>query len=176
MIARLFAAVALFYIGGFLWFAALLPQPAGAERSDAVIVPTGGPGRIERGLAVVEAGEAKEMFVSGVARQVTAGEFADQFAIDSPTMKCCVTLGYAAVDTRSNAKEAAQWVEERRHRTVRVVTTDWHMRRTLSEFRDTMPEGVRIMPDGVPSNPSLATLFAEYNKHLASLVWRTLPL
>jgi hypothetical protein len=49
------------------------------------------------------------------------------------------------------------------------------MRRTLSEFRDTIPADVRILPDAVPSNPSLTTLFAEYNKHLASLVWRVLP-
>lgn len=174
--ARLFAAVALVYLVGFLWFAAVLPQPMDAERSDAVIVLTGGPGRIERGLDVVRAKEAKEMFVSGVARQVTAGEFAAEFGIDPPTMECCVTLGYAAVDTRSNAKEAAQWVEERRHRAVRLVTTDYHMRRALSEVRGTMPAEVTILPDAVRSNPALTTLFAEYNKHLASLAWRALPL
>lgn len=174
--SRVFAGLVLVYLVGFLWFAALLPQPLGTERSDAVIVPTGGPGRIEQGLAVVEAGEAREMFVSGVARQVTAGEFAAQFGIEAATMACCVTLGYAAVDTRSNAKEAAEWVAARGHGTVRLVTTDWHMRRALSEFRSTMPDGVRILPDAVPSNPSLTTLFAEYNKHLASLLWQALPL
>lgn len=174
--ARVFAAFMLIYLVGFLWFAALLPQPLGAERSNAVIVLTGGPGRIERGLAVVRSGEAKEMFVSGVAREVTGDEFAAQFGIDDATMECCVTLGYAAVDTRSNAKEAAQWVQERGHRAVRLVTTDYHMRRALSEVGDTMPSQVAILPDAVPSNPALTTLFAEYNKHLASLLWRALPL
>lgn len=172
---RFLAALVLLYAVGFLWFAAFLPQPLDAQRTDAVIVPTGGPGRIERGLTTVRTGEAKEMFVSGVARQVTPGEFAAEYDILPATMECCVTLGYAAVDTRGNAKEAAEWVETRKHRAIRLVTTDWHMRRTLSEFRDTMPEGVEILADAVPSNPSLATLFAEYNKHLASLVWRSLP-
>lgn len=173
---RFFAALVLLYAVGFLWFAAFLPQPLDQQRADAVIVPTGGPGRIERGLATVREGQAKEMFVSGVARQVTPGEFAAEYDIAPATMTCCVTLGYAAVDTRSNAKEAAEWVAARKHQAIRLVTTDWHMRRTLSEFRDTMPPGVRIWPDAVPSSPSLPTLFAEYNKHLASLVWRSLPL
>lgn len=172
---RLLAALVLAYVIGFLGFAALLPQPLEAERSDAVIVLTGGPGRIERGLAVVAAGEAREMFVSGVARQVRAGELAAQYDIPDATMACCVTLGYAAVDTRSNAKEAAEWVAANRYDTVRLVTTDWHMRRALSEVRSAMPASVRILPDAVPSSPALLTLFAEYNKHLASLLWRALP-
>lgn len=173
---RVFAAIMLAYALGFLWFAAFLPQPLGAQASDAVIVPTGGPGRIERGLAAIRSGEAKELFVSGVARQVTADEFAAEYSVRPAVMECCVTLGYAAVDTRSNAKEAAAWVEEHDYRSVRLVTTDWHMRRTLSEFRDTVPDGVTLLPDAVPSNPALGTLFAEYNKHLASLLWRALPL
>lgn len=173
---RFLAALVLLYTVGFLWFAAVLPQPLEGERTDAVIVPTGGAGRIERGLEVLRAGEAREVFISGVARQVTPDEFAAQFGIDEANMECCVTLGYAAVDTRSNAKEAAEWVAQRSHKSVRLVTTDWHIRRTLSEFRDALPENVRILPDGVPSNPPLGILFAEYNKYLASTVWRALPL
>lgn len=173
---RLLAAIVMLYTIGFLWFAAILPQPLEGARTDAVIVPTGGAGRIERGLDVLRAGEAREVFISGVARQVTAAEFAAQFGISKTNMECCITLGYAAVDTRSNAKEAAEWVAERGHGSVRLVTTDWHIRRTLSEFRDALPDDVRILPDAVPSNPPLGILFAEYNKYLASSLWRALPL
>nr|WP_277754014.1 YdcF family protein [Porphyrobacter sp. GA68] len=174
--ARVLAALILFYTIGFLWFAAVLPQPAGPERTDAVIVPTGGAGRIERGLEMLQAGQAREVFISGVARQVRPEEFAAQFGISPADMECCVTLGYAAVDTRSNAKEAAQWVAERGYRSARLVTTDWHMRRTLSEFGAVVPGDFRIVADAVPSNPPLGVLFAEYNKYLASVVWRALPL
>lgn len=177
MIGRAFALLVLVWILGFLWFALLLPQPLDAGvRADAVIVPTGGAGRIERGLAVLEAGSAREMFVSGVDREVRAGEFAAQFNVSPGRMECCVTLGYAAVDTRSNAKEAAQWLADRRFRRVRLVTTDWHMRRALSEFRTSIPAGVEITGDAVASNPPLGTLFLEYNKFLASLLWRALNL
>ncbi|WP_315850258.1 YdcF family protein [Qipengyuania thermophila] len=173
---RFLAALLLLYVGGFIWQAAFPPQPAPvAERTDAALVLTGGPGRIERGLAVVNAGAAREVFVSGVARQVTEQEFADRYRIAAPLRRCCVTLGYAAVDTRSNAREAAQWVEESGHRSVRLITADYHMRRAAGEVADVMPPGVTILRDAVRTRPSLGTMFAEYNKLVASLVWRLLP-
>ena len=55
MILRLFAAAVLVYAFGFLAFAVSLPKPVSGQRTDAVIVLTGGPGRIARGLEVVEA-------------------------------------------------------------------------------------------------------------------------
>ena len=177
MIGRGAALLVLAWVLGFLWFALFLPQPLEAGiKGDAVIVLTGGRGRIERGLAVLEAGEAREMFVSGVDREVRPREFAAEFDVPAARMRCCVTLGFAAVDTRSNAKEAAQWLADRRFDHVRLVTTDWHMRRALSEFRTSIPASVRIDSDAVASNPALGTLFVEYNKYLASLLWRALPL
>jgi uncharacterized SAM-binding protein YcdF (DUF218 family) len=83
-------------------------------------------------------------------------------------MDCCVTLGFAAVDTRSNATETAQWVEENELASLRLVTTDWHMRRAAGELDRTLPEGVRVVRDAVRSEPSLANLFLEYHKLLAS--------
>ena len=142
MIARISAGLLLLWLLGFVWFAVALPQPVGEMTTDAVIVPTGGAGRIERGLEILDAGLAKEMFVSGVDREVKPGEFEDQFNVEAAQMRCCVTLGYAAVDTRSNAKEAAQWVRERGYSTVRLVTTDWHMRRARSEFRNALPKEI----------------------------------
>ena len=44
------SGLVLFWALGFLWFAAALPQPADAVETDAVIVPTGGAGRIAQGL------------------------------------------------------------------------------------------------------------------------------
>ncbi|MDG6079299.1 YdcF family protein [Erythrobacter litoralis] len=147
---------------------------AGAA-TDAVIVLTGGPGRIQRGLEVLDEGLAKEMFVSGVDREVKSQEFAAQFDVDARTMECCVQLGYLAVDTRSNAGETAQWMKDHGFTSARVVTTDWHMARAFSEVAEAMPPGIRLVQDAVPSHPELATLFLEYNKLLASEVTRGVP-
>ena len=94
-------------------------------------------------------------------------EFTAQFGVSPRLMRCCITLGYAAYDTRSNAIEAAQWVELHNARSVRLVTADWHMRRAALELASEMPADVRMELDAVPSRPSLGALFLEYHKLLA---------
>ncbi len=168
MLRRALSLLFLVWALGFLWFVVFLPKPAASARTDAVIVPTGGPGRIARGLAVLERGEAKKMLVSGVDKEVRPQEFAAQFGVSPRTMACCVTLGFAAVDTRSNAAETAKWVAQNEVRSLRLVTTDWHMRRAAGELDRTLPEFVTVLRDAVPSQPDLGTLFLEYHKLIAS--------
>ena len=175
MILRFLAAVVLVYVVGFLAFAVTLPRAMSGGATDAVIVLTGGPGRIPRGLEVLKDGFAKEMFVSGVDREVTPGEFAAEFDVGAREMACCVTLGYLAVDTRSNAGEAAQWMNDKGFTSARLITTDWHMARAFSEIDEAMPDGVRLVRDAVRSQPDAGTLFLEYNKLLASEVTRGFP-
>lgn len=175
MIVRAFAMLALVYALGFLWFAAALPQPIAGGRTDAVVVPTGGPGRIDRGLEILREEDAQAMLVTGVDREVKPREFAAEYKISGQTMECCVTLGFAAVDTRSNATETAAWMKERGYRSLRLVTTDWHMRRAARELAFALPDDVAILRDAVPSRPKLGILFLEYNKLLASTLVQLSP-
>ena len=168
MILRLLAAIFLVYAFGFIGFAVTLPGPAGKAETDAVIVLTGGQGRIARGLEVIDSGQAKEMFVSGVDPEVKPGEFAEEFKVARRTMECCVTLGYLAVDTRSNAGEVAQWMADKEFTSARLVTTNWHMARAYSEVTGSLPDNISVIQDAVVAHPDLATLFLEYNKLLAS--------
>ncbi len=169
MIRRLLSVLFLLWAIGFLWFVVALPRPATeAGVTDAVIVPTGGAGRIARGLEVLDAGLADRMLVSGVDPEVRPGEFAAEFGVEPERMECCVTLGFAAVDTRSNAAETAKWVAQNEVRSLRLVTTDWHMRRAAGELDRALPDHVTVIRDAVPSQPELGTLFLEYHKLLAS--------
>ncbi len=168
MIRRLLSLLFLAWVIGFLWFVVTLPGPVSGTKTDAVIVPTGGAGRIPRGLEVLDQGLATKMLVSGVDPEVKPGEFAAEFGVDAARMDCCVTLGFAAVDTRSNAAETAKWVAQNEVRSLRLVTTDWHMRRTASELDRTLPDHVTVIRDAVPSQPDFGTLFLEYHKLLAS--------
>lgn len=173
MILRFVAALLLAWMFGFLWFAGDLPKPApAAVKTDVIIVPTGGAGRIERGLAVLRAGSAKKMFVSGVDREVRPSEFAAEYKVTPTEMKCCVALGFDALDTRGNALEAVNWIEGGGYRSLRLVTSDWHMRRSSGELRQVLPANVRLVKDAVPTRPSLGTLFLEYNKLLATWLGR----
>ncbi len=66
-------------------------------------------------------------------------------------MACCVTLGFQSVDTRSNAAETARWIADNKFRSVRLVTTDWHMRRAAGELSAALPGDVELIRDAVPS-------------------------
>lgn len=164
MIVRLVGLVAVAWALGFAVFMLRLAEPADAGlRTDAIVVPTGGPGRIPRGLALIEAGRAKRMLVTGVA---TGLRKVDLVAANGHprAIACCVDLGREAVDTRSNAEETAQWVREHGYRSVRLVTSDWHMARARMEVGEALDPAVTIVRDGVRAEQPLGRLVNEYNK------------
>jgi uncharacterized SAM-binding protein YcdF (DUF218 family) len=168
VIRRFVSLLLVAWVFGFLWFAVALPQPAGGEQTDAIVVPTGGGGRIERGLALLREQDGGRMLVTGVDADVRPGEFAAQYTVDPPLMQCCVTLGYDALDTRGNARETATWVQDSQVRSIRLVTSDWHMRRAALELSRSLPAGVAVVRDAVRTEPSLWILFLEYHKLIAT--------
>ena len=163
MIRRLFAFVAIAWALGFAVFTLALPGPLEGSTTDAIVVPTGGPGRIDRGLALLRRHQAKRMLVTGVGAGVRPADLAREYRVPPALFGCCVDLGHDAVDTRSNAGEAALWLRQHRYATVRLVTSDWHLRRAAMELRAAAPRAV-VLGDGVAGNPPLATLVNEYNK------------
>lgn len=172
MLRRVFALVVLLWALGFLAFAVFLPMPDDAARTDGVVALTGGEGRIDRALVVLRTHRAARLLVAGVDPEVRVSEFAAHYRVEAPLMRCCVTLGYQSVDTRSNASETAQWVAQNGVSSVRLVTSDWHMRRAAWELRRVLPDRVVLIEDAVPTRPSFNTLFVEYNKYIARRIWR----
>ena len=65
-----------------------------------------------------------------------------QYQADDALFGCCVDLGRESVDTRSNAEEVARWVDKRKFRSVRLVTTDWHMPRARFEISRQLGGGI----------------------------------
>jgi uncharacterized SAM-binding protein YcdF (DUF218 family) len=164
VIQRLLAFVLIIWLLGFAWFVMVMPKPADQSPTDAIVVLTGEQGRIQRGLAVLGAGKAKRMLVSGVGTHVSPRQFALAQTVPDALMRCCIDLGKQAVDTTTNAQETADWVSAGKFKSVRLVTSDWHMRRARLEMAQTIGKDVTILPDAVESEPDLANLFTEYNK------------
>lgn len=160
---------------GFLWFAIALPQPAPVSETDAVVVPTGSGGRIARGLELLRAGASDKLLVTGVYEDVKQEEFAAVHEVPAALMDCCVTLGFAALDTRGNARETADWAESEGVNSIRLVTSDWHMRRVVLELRGSLPGEIFVLRDAVRSEPSFWMLFVEYHKLLAAWLVRGFP-
>lgn len=168
MIARAASLVALIYALGFILFAVTLGKPAaaGAEPTEAVVVLTGGSGRIEHAMEVLRAQKARRLLVSGTDPLVTKTDIGRRVGGSGKLLNCCVDLGSESVDTRSNAEEAGRWLAKHGFSSVRLITSDWHMRRARYEFRKVLGGEYRIVTDAVRSEPSFLTLFGEYNKYV----------
>lgn len=145
------AVVFLLWSVGFYRFAAMIPDraPPPETVTDAIVVLTGGVGRIGAGLSLLERGAGKKLFVSGVYRGVDVQALLRAVRRSPANVECCITLGYAADSTRGNAEETAAWIRREGHKSLRLVTASYHMPRSLYEFHRLLPPDVVIVPHPV---------------------------
>lgn len=167
MIWRVLALLVLSWALGFALFMLALGKPIEADvKTDAIVVPTGGAGRIDRGIALMQANAAKRMLITGTDPTVRPIELAVQYKAPPRLFACCIDLGHNAVDTRSNADETAAWVRARGYKSVRLVTADWHLPRAKLELSNALGDEVEVIGDGVRTQPRFAMLLREYHKYL----------
>ncbi|HLB80724.1 MAG TPA: YdcF family protein [Dongiaceae bacterium] len=172
--------------GGLVGFVARIPrEPArAAVPTDAIVVLTGGSERLKEGLRLLAFRRAGSLFVSGVYQGVDLARLLqgvgplDDAPLNPDTVACCIELGHGAGNTEGNARETAAWMAARGFRSLRLVTADYHMQRSLLEFRRAMPD-VEILPhpvfpghvkrDGWWHSPGTAALLmSEYGKYLVA--------
>jgi uncharacterized SAM-binding protein YcdF (DUF218 family) len=176
------AGLSAIWLIGLVWFAATLPRTVTGSNgaTDAVVVLTGGAGRLAVGVDLLARGRARKLFVSGVYRGIDVAQILRLVKKQGDDLECCMVLGHAADDTRGNAAETARWIRKEGFRSLRLVTANYHMRRALLEFKRLMP-GVAIIPHPVfpqgfgaedwwvrPAN--LRLVASEYVKYLIALV------
>lgn len=167
---------------GLIWFAQSLPRQAvqPTETTDAVVVLTGGAGRLSTGVALLAQGRARKLFVSGVYHGVDVARLLRLVRQQGRELECCMALGHAADNTRGNAEETADWIRKEGFSSLLLVTANYHMPRSLLEFRRLMP-GVTIIPhpafpDGFKADQwwrhtrSFKLVTSEYVKYLIALV------
>jgi uncharacterized SAM-binding protein YcdF (DUF218 family) len=179
-IGRIVLVAILAYCLGFLVFAMTLPhRPAGIPHADAIVTLTGGDARLDTAVRLLEHGAAKRLLITGVHPTITKPEIKD-IAHGGSKFDCCVDLDFTAEDTRENASEAAAWIHAHGFKSLILVTANYHMPRSVSEFSAAM-RNVKIIPYPVEPeganwghwwrNPhTVRLLHAEYAKYLASLV------
>jgi len=134
------AAFAVFDFWAFCLFTAKL-TPDKAVQADAAIALTGGSGmRIAAGVELVSRGAVPQLLVSGVHPDVTMEDIAGLAGGAADTYACCVTLGRMAATTVGNAKEAGDWTRENEYTSIILVTSDYHMPRSLILMNQVMPD------------------------------------
>lgn len=182
-----FAFLFCLWAGGYVWFAcsAAFARPTGLhKKTDAIVVLTGGGGRILTGLRLFAAARGGALFISGVNPSVKIEDIIHMWDETTPLPPCCITLGYEADDTNGNALETARWVRDNKIHSIRLVTASYHMTRSLMLFRRAMPEvdilPFPVYPDGFRAwhSPFWEIIWREYHKTLltwAHLTFKELP-
>ncbi len=178
--AVLTAAVLWGGVLGFVLFAAsVMRTPVVAdEKADAIVVLTGGEQRIKESARLLKDGYGARLLISGVNTRTGQSDLIRVSGIDAKTFNCCVDLGYTALNPIGNASETQTWATAHRYRSLIVVTTNYHMPRTLVELSRTLPN-VRLIPHIVTptafdteawwlSPVTMRNLIAEYVKFLPS--------
>ena len=173
------AAVALYAIGFVVFVETLQLQPGKIDHPDAIVVLTGGDGRVGVGVKLLEDGIGKRLLISGVDPRTTKQELR-RIVHGGKRFDCCADLGFSAANTHGNAAEAAAWTRAHGYRSLLVVTASYHMPRSLTEFSAEMPnvkfEPWPTQPRGVDiedwwNNVRVFNILrGEYAKYLASVI------
>ena len=168
------------WLGGFLWFLNVTrhrPDTYLPPHTDGIVALTGGAGRVELALHLLENGQADRLLLSGIGGGTDLGTLGRRAGIDTMPLSNRVTLGRYAASTRGNGVEAASWAEQNGIGSLIVVTAAYHMPRALAELRQSLP-GVRLFPfpvlparaRGTPENgPGLRQEAEEYSKYLLAV-------
>jgi uncharacterized SAM-binding protein YcdF (DUF218 family) len=132
--------------GGFAWFVYHVPAEEIAihSNSDGIVVLTGGASRIADAIELLAAGRGKRLLISGVHRTTSTTEIARINPRYQGLVACCVDLDYSAVNTVGNATETRRWARERGFTSLIVVTSAYHMPRTMAELAKQMPDTVLV--------------------------------
>ena len=175
-LAGTLAAVSL-WAAGLWWFAESIPTDVAdrATRTDAIVVLTGGSGRLDAALALLQEDRATKLFVSGVYQGVDVRRLLEAAHRNPRDLGLRISVGNAA-NTEENAVETAEWIAREGIKSIRLVTAAYHMPRSLVEFRRAMP-GVLVIPHPVFSDhvkqqrwwawPGTASLIvSEYHKYV----------
>ena len=154
------------------------PDP---PQADGVVALTGASSmRIAAAVRLLELGKAKRLLISGVNRDVRPAELRDVSRGAGRAYDCCVDLGFAARDTQGNARETADWARNHGFKSLIVVTSDYHIPRSMLELGAAMP-GVELHPYPVATDTLDARnwwrrggearrLVYEYSKYLVILM------
>lgn len=150
------------------------------EKTDGIVVLTGGSERLPAGLALLRAGIAGKLFISGVHPGLSLDNVIGLQPIEKNLRECCIILGHMAESTLGNADETNTWMVAEDFHSMYLVTANYHMLRSLMLFHAAMPD-IKIIPFPItPDNfhlenwwqhtYTMSLLATEYNKYVWAIM------
>jgi uncharacterized SAM-binding protein YcdF (DUF218 family) len=143
-------------------------------KTDAIVVLTGGRGRIEEGFKLYREHQARYLFLIGVAPAVRKSDlFKGKEEVEADDG---VILEKSSRNTLENALYARDLVQKQGGiSSIMLITSRYHLKRATLLFRNTMPKDIAIYPYPVDSRNlkedwwshagSFRLLFSEFYKY-----------
>ena len=178
--------LAAIFISGLQYFVLKLPRhmESPTQKSDGIVVITGGQQRLDAGLTLLATGAASKLLISGVGTGLSKVILTNDLKLDQKQrdlLMCCAELEFAARDTRGNARAARHWAETNKLASLYLVTANYHMPRAKLAFQREMPHinlhYWPVSPDDLHIDRWWADLglvrllTREYAKFLAEFIW-----
>jgi uncharacterized SAM-binding protein YcdF (DUF218 family) len=143
-------------------------------KTDAIVVLTGGRGRIEEGVRLYREHQASYLFLIGVGPSVRKSDLFKERKGEGGEEG--VFLEKVSRNTLENALYAREMILKRKDiSSIRLITSRYHMKRATLIFRNTLPGEIAIYPHPVDSRNlkeewwsdggSFRLLFSEFYKY-----------
>ncbi len=164
------------WLFGFVVFAHYINTPPQDDttHTDAIIALTGGRNRIAEAIKLLNTKKADYLFISGVEKNNNLQEILNHnhIAVEAENK---VILGKSAQNTVENAQESKNWMNTHNIKSIRLVTSNYHIPRSTIEFEAINPN-LKIIKHPVYSERvnkkwwtswrTFSLIFSEYNKFL----------
>ena len=155
--------------------------------SSKVVILTGGTNRIKEGFEVIYKLDKKsitnlKVLVSGTGKGFSKLSLQEKLnpGFDLRLIECCVELDSVSQNTYSNAIETSKWVSKNNIEEILLITSNYHIPRSILEFQNKMPNLKILYYPIIPkkhqinkwlkSFETFSLIFIEYCKYIIANV------
>lgn len=175
-VCYLIICLCIVWVAGFILFNRTINtyQTDNRTKTDAIIALTGGRNRISAAVKLLNEEMAPRLLISGVQKDIPRKDIEKLNAVKL-TGKPEIEIEDKSQNTVENAIEATDWIKRNNIRSIRLVTSNYHLPRSVQEFR-ALNKNLKIIIHPVYSEKvsakwwknfgSFLLVASEYNKFL----------
>lgn len=175
-VCYLIICLCIVWAAGFILFNRAINtyQTDNRTKTDAIIALTGGRNRISAAVKLLNEEMAPRLLISGVQKDIPRKDIEKLNAVKL-TGKPEIEIEDKSQNTVENAIEATDWIKRNNIRSIRLVTSNYHLPRSVQEFR-ALNKNLKIIIHPVYSEKvsakwwknfgSFLLVASEYNKFL----------
>lgn len=131
---------------------------------EGIVVFTGGKNRVQTAIQLLSQNIGQRLFISGVNPNTRKSDISHRIKSDRKLLDCCIDLGRNANNTFENAFETIRWVQNNNFKSLVIVTSNYHMKRSLFILKELDPN-IKFIPFHVES-----TLLQDTNSSLKETI------